>query len=44
MIGNSDAEVEDKALLGNQTDDWITVCSVLQYISPFKYVEQQNTT
>jgi len=42
MNGNSDAEMEDKALLGTQTDKWIIICSILQYISPFKYVEQQN--
>jgi len=42
MNGNSGAEMEDKALLGNQTDEWIIMCSILQYISPFKYVEQQN--
>jgi len=42
MNGNSVAEMEDKTLLGNQTDDWIITCSILQYISPLKYVEQQN--
>jgi len=34
--GNSDAEMEDKALLGNQTDDWKIICSIMQYISPCK--------
>ena len=34
--------MEDNALFGNQTDDWMIICSILQYISPFEYEEQQN--
>jgi hypothetical protein len=40
MNGQPDAEMENKALLGNQTDGWIIICSILKYISPFKYVDQ----
>lgn len=42
MNGKPDAEMENKAYLGNQTDGWIIVHSILKYISPFKYVDQQN--
>jgi hypothetical protein len=42
MNGRAYAETEGKALLGNQTDNWIIIYRILKYISPFKYVEEQN--